>query len=85
MLTSIRLKSDLSNGDIGECYPNGTDGSNGQARVPKIKDVLGEARPRIGPYKKLDNTKQVVALIDDVRPPFHLPCGHGPINKSHNE
>lgn len=34
--------------------------------VPRIKDVLGEALPRVGTYKHLDNTKQVVALIDDV-------------------
>uniref|UniRef100_A0A182XLU9 Dihydropyrimidine dehydrogenase [NADP(+)] n=1 Tax=Anopheles quadriannulatus TaxID=34691 RepID=A0A182XLU9_ANOQN len=35
------------------------------AAVPGVKDVLGGALPRIGDYKKLDNTKQVVALIDD--------------------
>jgi uncharacterized UBP type Zn finger protein len=35
--------------------------------VPAIKDVIGRALPMIGPYKKLDNTEQVVALIDDVR------------------
>lgn len=35
-------------------------------KVPKIKDVVGEALPRVGTYKHLDNTKQVVALIDDV-------------------
>ena len=34
--------------------------------APKINDIIGNALPRIGPYKKLDNTKQVVALIDDV-------------------
>lgn len=32
----------------------------------KVNDVIGKALPQIGPYKKLDNTKQVVALIDDV-------------------
>lgn len=35
--------------------------------APKVNDVIGAALSRIGPYKKLDNTKQVVALIDDVR------------------
>ncbi|KAL4708710.1 hypothetical protein ACJJTC_017389 [Scirpophaga incertulas] len=33
--------------------------------VLKIKDVLGQALARVGTYKQLDNTKQVVALIDD--------------------
>ncbi|KAF7266557.1 hypothetical protein GWI33_020065 [Rhynchophorus ferrugineus] len=33
--------------------------------VPKVKDIVGRALKYIGPYKKLDNTKQVVALIDD--------------------
>jgi translation elongation factor EF-4 len=32
----------------------------------KIKDVIGSAVSKIGAYKKLDNKKQVVALIDDV-------------------
>lgn len=35
--------------------------------VPKVKDVIGKSLPHIGTYKKLDNQKQVVALIDDVR------------------
>lgn len=33
----------------------------------KVQEVIGSALPRIGAYKKLDNKKQVVALIDDVR------------------
>lgn len=37
---------------------------NGQ--IPEVKDIIGEALPRIGTYKNLDNSKQVVALIDDV-------------------
>lgn len=36
---------------------------NGQ--IPEVKDIIGEALPRIGTYKNLDNSKQVVALIDD--------------------
>lgn len=39
---------------------------NGVKKVVKINDIIGEALPRIGTYKDLDNTKQVVALIDDV-------------------
>jgi dihydropyrimidine dehydrogenase (NADP+) len=34
--------------------------------APTVNDVIGKALPKIGPYKKLDNKKQVVALIDDV-------------------
>jgi dihydropyrimidine dehydrogenase (NADP+) len=33
----------------------------------QVNSIIGSALPRIGPYKKLDNKKQVVALIDDVR------------------
>lgn len=46
-------------------------GTNGQTNCKqtalRVQDVIGRALPRIGAYKKLDNTKQVVALIDDVR------------------
>lgn len=31
-----------------------------------VSDVIGRSLKYIGPYKKLDNTQQVVALIDDV-------------------
>lgn len=40
--------------------------SSNNREVPQISNVIGRVLPRIGPYKKLDNTKQVVALIDDV-------------------
>lgn len=50
---------------------NGTNGANGHSGVPKaaptVKDITGISLPYIGTYKKLDNIKQVVALIDDVR------------------
>lgn len=39
-------------------------GSN--PRTLKLDDVIGRALDRVGPYKRLDNTEQVVALIDDV-------------------
>lgn len=39
---------------------------NGKKAAVKVKDVIGSALPSIGAYKKLDNKKQVVALIDDV-------------------
>lgn len=39
---------------------------NGMKPAVKVQELIGSALPRIGPYKKLDNTKQVVALIDDV-------------------
>ncbi|CAG4990690.1 unnamed protein product [Colias eurytheme] len=63
LLHAIREKSDLLDGNtVQSPLANGT---NGVTEVPKIKDVLGLALPRIGAYKQLDNTKQVVALIDD--------------------
>lgn len=36
----------------------------------RIQDVIGRSLNQIGAYKQLDNEKQVVALIDDVR--FYL-------------
>uniref|UniRef100_S4NXU2 dihydropyrimidine dehydrogenase (NADP(+)) n=4 Tax=Pararge aegeria TaxID=116150 RepID=S4NXU2_9NEOP len=63
LLHGIRLKSSVLD-DIPNC-PLQKKEVNGYATVPRIKDVLGEALPRIGTYKNLDNTKQVVALIDD--------------------
>lgn len=41
--------------------------TNGINKVPSINDVIGNSLQYVGTYKKLDNTKQVVALIDDVR------------------
>lgn len=35
-------------------------------QIPQIKDIIGRSLVKIGNYKKLDNSKQVVALIDDV-------------------
>lgn len=39
---------------------------NGYKTPLKIEDVMGRALSKIGTYGQLDNTKQVVALIDDV-------------------
>ncbi|VVC90062.1 unnamed protein product [Leptidea sinapis] len=64
ILESIREKSDiLDDNKVQNSTSNGL--TNSHSEIPKIKDVLGLALPRIGSYKKLDNTKQVVALIDD--------------------
>ncbi|XP_053667382.1 dihydropyrimidine dehydrogenase [NADP(+)] [Anopheles marshallii] len=46
-------------------HGTGTADTSATNSVPRVQDVLGTALPRIGDYKKLDNTKQVVALIDD--------------------
>lgn len=44
-----------------------TNGHNGSsAPAPTLRDVIGNSLKYVGPYKKLDNKKQVVALIDDV-------------------
>ncbi|RZC43058.1 Fer4 21 domain containing protein [Asbolus verrucosus] len=45
-------------------YPNSDELKNG-FNIPKVNNVIGRALPKIGAYKKLDNSKQVVALIDD--------------------
>ena len=37
------------------------------APIPTVKDIIGKALIHINNYKELDNRKQVVALIDDVR------------------
>lgn len=39
--------------------------------MPKIKDIIGKALPRIGAYNDLNLKQQVVALIDDVRQFFN--------------
>ncbi|XP_049806556.1 dihydropyrimidine dehydrogenase [NADP(+)] [Schistocerca nitens] len=33
--------------------------------VPSVQDIVGQALPHIGAYKALDNTKQVVAVVDE--------------------
>lgn len=52
------------NGDINNSHKNG-DLENSHGDVPKVKDIVGQALPFIGPYKRLDVQRQVVALIDD--------------------
>ena len=34
--------------------------------VPRVQDVVGAAVANIGSYKSLDNSAQVVALVDEV-------------------
>lgn len=40
--------------------------NNGSKPAPALKDIIGASLKHVGSYKKLDNNKQVVALIDDV-------------------
>lgn len=54
--------SERSNG-----ITNGSDDQKQTNEAPSVKNVIGISLPHIGAYKKLDNKKQVVALIDDVR------------------
>lgn len=54
-----------------------TAGKEGYNGIPTLKNIIGRALPRIGRYKQLDNTKEVVALIayawfDNVRFLFKL-------------
>lgn len=37
------------------------------APIPTVEDVIGKALIHISSFKELDNKKQVIALIDDVR------------------
>lgn len=57
------------NGIKNDVGVNNTASSNGgftEGEVPKVKDVIGKALPRIGAFNDLDLKKHVVALIDDV-------------------
>lgn len=63
-------KLDSSDDDVASINTNAANGSNGikngENPAPSLKDVIGTSLKYVGTYKKLDNTKQVVALIDDV-------------------
>lgn len=67
MRAKIKLTENGEVISIGENGDRQVIDNNANVEPLKIKDVIGRALPRIGAYKKLDNTKQVVALIDDVR------------------
>lgn len=63
----MRLKLKLTeNGDVLQVDQNGVTHVVNNSKPLKVKDVIGRSLQYIGAYKKLDNTKQVVALIDDV-------------------
>lgn len=55
--------------DSSDTDSNGYTNSHQTKKVPSVRDITGISLPYIGAYKKLDNTKQVVALIDDVSAP----------------
>lgn len=61
-----------SSDDVSNNETNGINSTNGanvghQTKpAPSVKDITGISLQYIGAYKKLDNAKQVVALIDDV-------------------
>ncbi|XP_028026958.1 dihydropyrimidine dehydrogenase [NADP(+)] [Bombyx mandarina] len=65
ILHQNRLKLGLLDDDcvVDNRSTNGS--TNGLSAVPRISDVLGQALPKVGAYKHLDNKLQVVALIDD--------------------
>lgn len=65
ILQSERLHPTSTNGQpVASDYRTGH--SEPVTHVPTIHDLIGQALPKIGAYKQLDNTKQVVALINDV-------------------
>lgn len=55
-------KLDSNDADI---PTNGTN-KNQPKESPKLKDIIGSSLKFVGEYNRLDNKKQVVALIDDV-------------------
>lgn len=57
---------DIEPSSVNGAVTNTNNGTGSTTAVPSVKDVIGAALKHVGPYKKLDNTKQVVALIDDV-------------------
>ncbi|XP_048482969.1 dihydropyrimidine dehydrogenase [NADP(+)] isoform X3 [Plutella xylostella] len=62
IMHAARLKSDILEDDKVESAIKLVEPA---IEVPKIENIVGQALERIGTYKHLDNTKQVVALIDD--------------------
>ena len=63
-------KLNANDDDIPATNSNGVNNTNGTKNgynaAPALKDVIGASLKYVGAYKKLDNKKQVVALIDDV-------------------
>ncbi|KAL7298762.1 hypothetical protein TKK_0008508 [Trichogramma kaykai] len=57
----IKEKSNLLEGDLPLTRP----APKPAKPIPRVNDVVGAALSNIKPYVKLDNSKQVVALIDD--------------------
>lgn len=55
------------NGDVVQVDENGSENPLITDSKPlKVQDVIGRSLKYIGKYYSLDNTKQVVALVDDV-------------------
>lgn len=48
-------------------FTNGHSNGYANGNIPTVRKVIGASVDKVTPYKKLDNKKQVVALIDDVR------------------
>lgn len=54
------------NGSISS-YADGFNFEEGSRKVIGVKDIIGQSLSQITTHKQLDRTKQVVALINDVR------------------
>lgn len=63
-------KLNANDDDLPAATSNGVNNTNGTKNgynpAPALRDVIGASLKYVGAYKKLDNKKQVVALIDDV-------------------
>ncbi|CAG9819353.1 unnamed protein product [Phaedon cochleariae] len=65
ILSKLFRESEVKNGQILHHDSDSGITLNKMSYVPSVEDIIGRALPKIGAYKELDNTKQVVALIDD--------------------
>lgn len=61
-----KLNADEDDIPFNEATNGVSQNGSGIKPVPKLSDVIGASLKYVGPFKKLDNKKQVVALIDDV-------------------
>ncbi|PVD23165.1 hypothetical protein C0Q70_16428 [Pomacea canaliculata] len=62
IIADVKEKTDLLDGPV----ENNRPARAVTRKVPRIKDVIGRALPMITSYGKLDNSQQVVALIEEV-------------------
>ncbi|XP_071451994.1 dihydropyrimidine dehydrogenase [NADP(+)], partial [Hetaerina americana] len=63
IVAQLKIEEDLL--DPKNNSPSNRPPNKPNSKIPEVKDEIGKALKAIGPYKRLDNRKQVVALIND--------------------